>query len=54
MLEARRAEKDFQLRRDEAYSKRHAELSAAIERDMERLKSLGTIQLAYSRYRREG
>ena len=39
MLEARRAEKDFQLRRDESYSKRHAELSAAIERDMERLKS---------------
>ena len=39
MLEARRAEKDFQLRRDEAYSKRHSELSAAIERDMERLKS---------------
>ena len=39
MLEARRAEKDFQLRRDEAYSKRHAELSAAIEREMERLKS---------------
>ena len=39
MLEARRAEKDFQLRRDESYAKRHSELSAAIERDMERLKS---------------
>ncbi|MBX9648202.1 MAG: HAMP domain-containing protein [Xanthobacteraceae bacterium] len=39
MLEARRAEKDFQLRRDETYSRRHAELSAAIERDLERLKS---------------
>ena len=39
MLEARRAEKDFQLRRDESYAKRHAELSAAIERDMDRLKS---------------
>ena len=25
MLEARRAEKDFQLRRDQAYTKRHAE-----------------------------
>src|SRR3954453_118271 len=39
MLEARRAEKDFQLRRDETYSTRHAELSAAIERDLDRLKS---------------
>src|SRR5947207_15789599 len=33
MLEARRAEKDFQLRRDESYSKRHSETSAAIDRD---------------------
>jgi methyl-accepting chemotaxis protein len=40
MLEARRAEKDFQLRRDQSYSKRHAELSAAIERDIEQLKTL--------------
>ncbi|MEO8321433.1 MAG: methyl-accepting chemotaxis protein, partial [Bradyrhizobium sp.] len=40
MLEARRAEKDFQLRRDEKYSKHHSELSTAIERDLERLKSL--------------
>ena len=40
MLEARRAEKDFQLRRDESYSKRHSELSATIERDLERLKFL--------------
>jgi methyl-accepting chemotaxis protein len=39
MLEARRAEKDFQLRRDESYSKRHAELCAAIDRDLEKLKS---------------
>jgi methyl-accepting chemotaxis protein len=40
MLEARRAEKDFQLRRDESYAKRHAELSAGIERDLEKLKSM--------------
>jgi methyl-accepting chemotaxis protein len=40
MLEARRAEKDFQLRRDQSYSKRHAELSAAIGRDLQQLKSL--------------
>jgi methyl-accepting chemotaxis protein len=39
MLEARRAEKDFQLRRDEAYSKRHAELSAAVDRDFQQLKT---------------
>ena len=39
MLEARQAEKDFQLRRDESYSKRHSELSAAITGDLERLKS---------------
>src|ERR1700730_16637480 len=41
MLEARRAEKDFQLRRDEAYSKRHAELYAAIESDFQQLKTFG-------------
>lgn len=40
MLEARRSVKDFQLRRDPSYSKRHAELSAAIARDLERLKAL--------------
>ncbi len=40
MLEARRAEKDFQLRRDESYSKRHAELTAGIGRDLQQLKSL--------------
>jgi methyl-accepting chemotaxis protein len=40
MLEARRAEKDFQLRRDESYSKRHAELSAKIGGDFARLKPL--------------
>src|SRR6202165_5807976 len=39
MLEAGRAEKDFQLGRDEAYSKRHAELSAAIESDFQQLKT---------------
>ena len=40
MLEARRAEKDFQLRRDQSYAKRHAEWTADIERDFERLESL--------------
>jgi methyl-accepting chemotaxis protein len=40
MLEARRAEKDFQLRRDQSLSKHHAELSAGIGRDLEQLKSL--------------
>ncbi len=40
MLEARRAEKDFLLRREESYSKRHAELSAGIDRDLEKLKSM--------------
>jgi methyl-accepting chemotaxis protein len=40
MLEARRAEKDFQLRRDETYSKNHAELSATIDRDF---RQLGTF-----------
>ncbi|WP_295846670.1 HAMP domain-containing methyl-accepting chemotaxis protein [Tardiphaga sp.] len=39
MLETRRAEKDFQLRRDESYSKRHSELTAGIDRDVEKLKS---------------
>ncbi len=39
MLEARRAEKDFQLRRDTSFSKRHAELSTLVERDFEQLKA---------------
>ncbi len=39
MLEARRAEKDFQLRRDQSYSKRHADLSAGIVRGLDALKS---------------
>src|SRR5690242_6091042 len=38
MLEARRAEKDFQLRRDQTYSRRHAELSAGIVRGLDALK----------------
>src|ERR1700681_2732890 len=38
MLEARRAEKDFQLRRNPSYSKRHAELSVVIDRDFAQLK----------------
>jgi methyl-accepting chemotaxis protein len=40
MLEARRAEKDFQLRRDQSYSKRHAELAAAIGGALDQLRSL--------------
>ena len=40
LLQARRAEKDFQLRRNESYIKRHSELSAGIDRDLEKLKSL--------------
>jgi methyl-accepting chemotaxis protein len=39
MLEARRAEKDFQLRRDQAYAKRHSELSTNVLRDLDALKS---------------
>jgi methyl-accepting chemotaxis protein len=39
-LEARRAEKDFQLRRDEAYAKRHAELSVSVAADFDHLKGL--------------
>jgi len=38
MLEARRAEKDFQLRRDQTYTKRHAELTAGIVRGLDALK----------------
>src|ERR1700730_15930611 len=40
MLEARRAEKDFQLRRNPSYSKRHAELSVVIDRDFAQLKTV--------------
>jgi methyl-accepting chemotaxis protein len=40
MLEARRAEKDFQLRRNPLYSKRHAELSVVIDRDFAQLKTV--------------
>nr|WP_041757802.1 HAMP domain-containing methyl-accepting chemotaxis protein [Bradyrhizobium sp. ORS 278] len=39
LLEARRAEKDFLLRRDPKYAARHTELSAAIQRDLEQLGS---------------
>ncbi len=39
MLEARRAEKDFQLRRDQAYTKRHAELAFGIIRNLDGLGS---------------
>jgi methyl-accepting chemotaxis protein len=39
MLEARRTEKDFQIRRDQSYSKRHAELSAAVDRDLDQLRT---------------
>ena len=40
MLEARRAEKDFQLRREPSYSRHHAELATKISGDFERLKIL--------------
>jgi methyl-accepting chemotaxis protein len=40
MLQARRVEKDFQLRREERYVKRHSELSAGTDRDLEKLKSM--------------
>jgi methyl-accepting chemotaxis protein len=40
MLQARRAEKDFQLRRDESYLKHHSELSAGIHREIDKMKSL--------------
>ena len=39
LLETRRSEKDFQLRRDESYAKHHAELSASIGRDLAQLKA---------------
>src|ERR1041384_609200 len=37
LLDARRAEKDFLLRRDEASAKRHASLTANINSDIDRL-----------------
>jgi len=40
MLQARRAEKDFQLRRDLSYTKLHAELSAAVGHDLDELRTL--------------
>jgi len=39
MLDARRAEKDFQLRRDQSYAKRHAVLVSDITGDLDRLGS---------------
>ncbi|MCK1737820.1 methyl-accepting chemotaxis protein [Bradyrhizobium sp. 138] len=39
LLEARRAEKDFQLRRDQSYAKRHAELASDIIRNLDSLGS---------------
>jgi methyl-accepting chemotaxis protein len=39
MLQARRAEMEFQLRHDQSYAKRHAEISADVGRDIERLRS---------------
>ncbi|WP_257169807.1 methyl-accepting chemotaxis protein [Bradyrhizobium sp. SRS-191] len=38
LLEARRAEKDFLLRRDPKYAARHAELSTAIKRELDQLR----------------
>ncbi|RXH11175.1 methyl-accepting chemotaxis protein [Bradyrhizobium guangzhouense] len=40
MLDARRAEKDFMLRRDDASMKRHAAVSAAIAGEMDRLGTM--------------
>src|ERR1700712_969343 len=40
MLEARRAEKNFQQRRNESYARTHAELVVAIDRDFGRLEDL--------------
>jgi methyl-accepting chemotaxis protein len=39
MLQARRAEKDFQLRRDQTYAQRHAEISAGVSRELEQLRN---------------
>jgi methyl-accepting chemotaxis protein len=50
MLEARRAEKNFQVRRNESYAKTHAELVGVINRDFEKqygmMKSGGLNALA--------
>jgi methyl-accepting chemotaxis protein len=61
MLEARRNEKNFQQRRDEAYARRHAELVAAIDGDFDRLRELmqaggmsdlsATIRLAHDGFK---
>ena len=40
MLEARRQEKNFQLRRNESYAKSHSELVVKIDRDFTRLEDL--------------
>jgi methyl-accepting chemotaxis protein len=40
MLEARRAEKNFQQRRQESYAKGHAELVVSINRDFDQLQML--------------
>ncbi|PDT90665.1 methyl-accepting chemotaxis protein [Bradyrhizobium sp. Y36] len=39
LLEARRAEKDFQLRREQSYAKRHAELASDIIRNLDHFGS---------------
>ena len=39
LLEARRAEKDFLLRRDQKYTARHTELSAGITRELDALRT---------------
>jgi methyl-accepting chemotaxis protein len=40
MLDARRAEKDFQLRRDQAYARRHADISRDIGRELTELRGM--------------
>src|SRR3954462_9186423 len=40
MLEARRAEKNFQQRRNESYAKTHADLVVVIDRDFGRLEAM--------------
>jgi methyl-accepting chemotaxis protein len=40
LLEVRRAEKDFLIRRDQAYSKRHAEKAAVVASQLEKLRTL--------------
>jgi methyl-accepting chemotaxis protein len=64
MLQARRAEKDFQLRRDQAYAKRHAELSTNVLRELDALKrqlrtdaltaeGVDAVRSGYENYARE-